>query len=212
MIDTFKRTESPRRLKPVNIYYHFYSASRLGALKALREVYDWSVAQPLHDMTAAEFAKLTRDSRATRIFQTGQRAWCIRNEGALRTFRLPKALGVPDMTKSKGVTGYKEEGDSIYVHTSGQRMSDIVLADRPADHPRLTSSSVEISFGKLSPSAVAFELAGFRPAKVEMGGMGKAARWQISHQGGMGEVAADPDGSLSLELPPTASVTLTRIN
>ena len=86
VIDTFKRTESPRRLKPVNIYYHFYSASRIGALRALREVYDWSVAQPLHDMTASEFAKLTRDSRATRILQTDERSWCVVNDGKLRTF------------------------------------------------------------------------------------------------------------------------------
>lgn len=212
VIDTFQRTGSPRRLKPVNIYYHFYSASRLGALKALREVYDWSMAQPLHDMTAAQFARLTRDSRATRVFQTGERSWCVVNDGALRTLRLPRKLGLPDITQSDGVTGYKVEGDWIYVHTSGQRMSDIVLADRAADHPRLTSSTVEIGFEKLAPSAVAFELSGFRPAKVEMGGMGAGARWQVSHEGGMRAQVADAAGALSLELPARASVKLIRIN
>ena len=202
VIDTFERTESPRRLKPVNIYYHFYSASRLGALRALREVYDWSMAQPLHDMTAAGFAKVTRDSRATRIMQTGERSWCLLNGGALRTFRVPRSLGVPDIEKCDGVTGYKVEGDLLYIHTSGQPITELALTDRPSDHPLLTSSTAEIEFAKLTPSAVAFELSGFRPAKVELAGMGDAQRWRYSHEGGMGDVTADAEGRISLDLPP----------
>ncbi|MGI9241075.1 MAG: endo alpha-1,4 polygalactosaminidase, partial [Verrucomicrobiales bacterium] len=212
VIDTFQRTESPRRLKPVNIYYHFYSASRLGALKALREVYDWAVAQPLHDMTAAEFARVTRDSRATRIFETGDRRWRVVNEGALRTFRMPSSLGFADITKSAGVTGFKVEGDWVYVHTSGARAVEIVLSDEPAEHPRMTSSTAEIGFDKLTQDVLAFDLHGFRPAQVEFGGMGASSRWQLNHQGAMAEVTADPGGKLSLELPAEGSVNLTRIH
>ena len=71
VIDTFERTDAPRRLKPVNIYYHFYSASRLGALRSLQKVYKWCVDQDLHAMTASEFAKLTRDSYRTQLFPLG---------------------------------------------------------------------------------------------------------------------------------------------
>ena len=202
VIDTFERTESPRRLKPVNIYYHFYSASRIGALKALREVYDWSVAQPLHDMTAAEFAKLTRDSRETRIFQTGERSWCVANSGALRTYRMPASLGAVDMLRSEGVTGYKVEGDQMYVHTSGQSRSEIVLADAPVAHPRLTSSTSEIAFQKLAADAVAFKLDGFREGEVVLAGLGAGSKWQVSHESSMEQRAADASGNLSLKLPP----------
>jgi len=211
VIDTFERTETPRRYKPVNIYYHFYSASRLGALRALREVYDWAVASPLHDMTAAEFAKVTRDSRATRIFQTGDRSWCVFNGGALRTFRIPKELGTPDMTKCRNVTGFNEEREWLYIHTNGERGAEIVLADSPKPSPHLASSSSEISVTELGAESVAFDLDGFRTTKVVMGGMSKSSRWQVSHSGGMAEATADAAGKVSLELPAKSSVKLTRI-
>ena len=108
------------------------------------------------------------------------------------------------------MTGYKIEGDQVYVHTAGDRISDIVLANSPPMHPRLTSSSVEIEFKELNPKSVEFELDGYRPAKVELGGMGKGGRWQISFDGGMDELVADEAGSLSLELPAKASVSLSR--
>ena len=34
VIDTFRMTGEPRRLKPINLYYHTYSASKVAALKA----------------------------------------------------------------------------------------------------------------------------------------------------------------------------------
>jgi hypothetical protein len=38
-------TEKPYRIKPINIYYHFYSGSKLAAFNALKEVYDWAIKQ-----------------------------------------------------------------------------------------------------------------------------------------------------------------------
>ena len=39
VIETFERTESPRRLAPVNIYYHWYSGEYKASMQALVEVY-----------------------------------------------------------------------------------------------------------------------------------------------------------------------------
>ena len=46
-IQTFANTDSPRRILPVNVYYHFYSGERQAALEALRIVYNW-VHERLH--------------------------------------------------------------------------------------------------------------------------------------------------------------------
>ena len=54
-------------------------------------------------------------------------------------------------------------------------------------------------------------LRGYRPAKLEFGGMGGASRWQLTHENGMAEVTADEAGNLTLELPAEARVTLSRI-
>ena len=42
VIDYFRFTDSPRRLKPIGIYYHFYSGTKTAAIKALHDVYAWA--------------------------------------------------------------------------------------------------------------------------------------------------------------------------
>ena len=45
VLQTFALTDKPRRLKPVDIYYHFYSGEKRASLKALKRVFDWAVKQ-----------------------------------------------------------------------------------------------------------------------------------------------------------------------
>ncbi len=45
VVDYFRFTDSPRRLKPIGIYYHFYSGTKAAAIKALHEVYGWALQQ-----------------------------------------------------------------------------------------------------------------------------------------------------------------------
>jgi hypothetical protein len=41
VIETFEMTDTPRRLKPVNIYYHTYIASKRASIASLHKVYGW---------------------------------------------------------------------------------------------------------------------------------------------------------------------------
>ena len=53
--ESFEMTESPRRLKPVDIYYHTYSASKPAGVKALHRVFAWTQTQLLHPVFASEY-------------------------------------------------------------------------------------------------------------------------------------------------------------
>ena len=117
VIETFELTESPRRLKPVNVYYHFYSAERSDSLLALEQIYDWCKSQELHLMTASQYATMVRDSFHTDIFEIEDRKWKISNRGHHQTFRLPVSAGFPDLTDSEGVIGFREFQDSWYIFT-----------------------------------------------------------------------------------------------
>jgi hypothetical protein len=94
--ETFELTEQPRRLKPVNLYYHFYSGSQLGSLKALTDVLDWSLTQPLHAMTARDFAEMVADSCNVQFLQMGSQSWKIITGGKQRSFRLAANSAVPN--------------------------------------------------------------------------------------------------------------------
>src|SRR5204862_449411 len=60
-IETFELTERPYRLKPINIYYHAYSASKRASLSALDKVYQWALSQPVMNLYASEYVQKVLD-------------------------------------------------------------------------------------------------------------------------------------------------------
>jgi len=118
-METFEMTDSPRRIKPVGIYYHTYSASKPAALKALKKVYDWALAQPLHPVRTSEFIAKVQDFYDYAMARDGA-GWRLRSSnGALRTVRLPQSLGLAQPAVSQGVAGWRQGGEGSYVHLSG---------------------------------------------------------------------------------------------
>src|SRR5439155_995443 len=85
-VETFKSTESPRRVSPVNVYYHFYSGERVASLAALRVVYDWARRQPVAPVFTSEYLAMVEGFRTARVARAGAgyRVW---DHGALRTIR-----------------------------------------------------------------------------------------------------------------------------
>lgn len=112
-VDTFELTEEPRRLKPINIYYHFYSGSKLASLKALEDVYDWAIKQKTSKLYASQYIKKGRGFYRTAIAKV-EGGYEVRNSGYLRTLRFDKKIEV-DMEQSKGVAGFKQEKNHTYI-------------------------------------------------------------------------------------------------
>jgi hypothetical protein len=103
-IETFELEGAPRRLSPVSIYYHFYSAAKGAALSALKEVYDWALGQELTPLFLSSYAeKVLAFQELTIARRVDDGAWEFAGLGALRTVRLPE--GFPDLDRSSGVAG-----------------------------------------------------------------------------------------------------------
>jgi len=215
VVDTFERTETPRRIKPVNVYYHFYSATSLSALRALEKIYRWCEEQPLHPVTALQFAQMTKDAYRTRVYELGVRHWLLANEGHLRSYRLPASAGRPIMDQCQGVTGWTEHAGSIYIHTNGQPRVELKLGDArpeppaPAEaHLFLASSTAEIEFQQLAAWKAQFHTRSLRAVTVEFGGLPAGATCAVTINQVASQVSADAKGRLTLSLPPDAVVTL----
>ena len=204
--DGFERMERPRRLKPVNIYFHFYSGDNNASLNALTRLFEWAVRQELHAITASHYASLVRDARATRIFRQSDTRWTLVNSGALRTFRLPKSASVPDLAASRGVTGWRVAGDALYVHTDGSPRVELVLSDRPSAHLHLEASTAEIQFTQLAPRQTAFTVRDVRPSQVTLAGLPARATASVTINGKEFAGPTDANGGLRLELPSEAKV------
>ena len=207
VVETFDATESPRRLKPVNIYYHFYSALTLGALRAVEKVHDWALERPLHSLTASEYARLIKDSYETRIYRQGPRQWVMVNHGHQRTFRLDASEGIPDLTSCQHVTGWRKIGNYLYVHTDGSPVTQLTLADSPPPQLHLESCQGEITWKERAPARMSLTVTDLRPNHtLTFAGSAPGQRWRTTINSSAGEIQADGDGRVSLELHGNAEV------
>jgi len=106
VIETFKLTGEPVRYKPINIYYHTYSASKPASLAALHKVYRWALAQTTTPLYASQYIRKVLDFEATTLARDLASGELIVRTGAdLRTLRLPTNAPAPSLTRSSGVAG-----------------------------------------------------------------------------------------------------------
>ncbi|MFX9597062.1 hypothetical protein ABTO83_19905, partial [Acinetobacter baumannii] len=84
-------------LKPVNLYFHTYSASKPASLAVLHKVYRHALAQPVHPVYPSEYVRIAMNFNDVVLARTldGGR-YLVRNATHLRTLRLPRGLGLPD--------------------------------------------------------------------------------------------------------------------
>ncbi len=118
VIETFEMTDSPRRIKAVDIYYHTYSASKRAGLNALHKVYRWALSQPLHPVFTSEYIRKVQDFYGYTIARDRQ-GWRVRGTGELRTLRLPPQWGAPALADSQNVAGYRAGVEGTYLHLTG---------------------------------------------------------------------------------------------
>jgi hypothetical protein len=166
-IETFELTETPYRLKPIDIYYHAYSASKRASLNALDRVYQWALKQPVMNVYASEYAQKVLDFNRI-VVARGAEGWIVRGDGALRQLRIPSSLGVPNVAASRGIAGYQMRGNDIYVHAAG---ADAVLqlAPQVPAQPYLVEANGRIANWQQERSTMQFGLQAHVPLRFSLG-------------------------------------------
>jgi hypothetical protein len=114
--ETLERTESPRRVRAANVYYHMYSGERLAALRALVMNLKWAREQELAPIETSLYAAIAEGFYTTMLMPAGERRWRVINRGALNTLRFDAAGDlVVDWARSNGVIGARHYQGSLYV-------------------------------------------------------------------------------------------------
>ncbi|MDA8561941.1 endo alpha-1,4 polygalactosaminidase [Gammaproteobacteria bacterium] len=140
VIETFKLTDTPKRLKPIGIYYHFYSVSKIASLKALIKVYDWALKQKNNIIYPSEYIKKVLDFNETSISKDNH-AWVIKNKNNIHEFRAPKRFGFPDLVKSENLIGYNIHNDAYYLHLGNKFESRIFFSNKESKIPYIVDSN-----------------------------------------------------------------------
>ncbi len=157
VIQTFNLTENPRRIKPVNIYYHFYSASKVASLDALHKVYQWTQKQKLLPLFTSEYIKIVKDFYNTAI-EKDENGFIVKNLGYLRTLRVPKNIGFPSIKNSKGVVGFSEKNDIRYIHLDGSGKYFLRFSKKEEAFPYLIESNGVLKSFKKDEKKVIYKL------------------------------------------------------
>src|SRR5690606_30682596 len=76
VLETFAMTDQPIRFKALNIYYHFYSATKKASLKALDEIFTSVLKQPVFPIYSTEYIRRVHQWRRVAIAREGDR-WLV---------------------------------------------------------------------------------------------------------------------------------------
>src|SRR5205807_630657 len=113
---TIKQTENPRRLKPIDVYYHMYAGERPAQLAAVRHHLDAARQAALAPIAASHYAAIADGFFSTEITRASNLSWRIRNRGELQTVRFDDASALSvDFARSAGVIGQARKGASLYI-------------------------------------------------------------------------------------------------
>jgi polysaccharide biosynthesis protein PelA len=129
--ETIRRTESPRRLKPINVYYHMYAGERPAQLAAVRHHLDAArQSTSIIPIAASHYAAIADGYFSTEITTLGDKSWLVQHRGALQTLRFDDAAGLAvDFSRSVGVIGQRRHGASLYVALD-EATDDVIIALR----------------------------------------------------------------------------------
>lgn len=163
VLETQDVTDKPLRLKPINIYYHFYSASKYESLLALKKVYNETLKKEVIPKFASEYIKAAIDFYNSEIFNY-KNEWIIISKGNIKTIRTKDLL--PEINNS--VCGYRKINSENYIHLCSNPPYKIKIKDSQPDEPFLESSNAEIEKFQKTENAYKIILKGYIPIKYNI--------------------------------------------
>mgnify|MGYP000173500792 CR=1 FL=1 len=143
VIETFEMTDRPRRLKPINIYYHFYAGTKAASIRSLEEVYAWSTDQPIQPTTVSAYSARINAFRRAGLARTLDGRWQLSSLGAIRSLRILGPGHRVDRGSSPAVQGVHALHDGLYLDTDGSDRVSLRIEARPS----LDMATVEGSGG-----------------------------------------------------------------
>lgn len=146
-IQTFKLTNSPRRLKPIAIYYHMYACSKEASLKSLLSVFDWAMKQNIFPIFASEYIKKVKEYYAVSMAKEGKE-FLVDGMRNLKTLRLERGDAHINLEKSSTVAGVKHFEDHTYLSLDQHRKHFVTLDDSYEMSNYLLDANADLKYHK----------------------------------------------------------------
>jgi hypothetical protein len=193
IVDTFRNTERPRPLTPVDVYYHFYIAERQIAFRTLTTVFDWCLRQNYSKLFVSEYLQIMNDLVDARLEEDGD--WYrVLNQGKLPSIRFDGEPRQVDLSSAKGVLGFRHRWGSLYVFLDGGKEHRFRLTTGEQTGLRLLEASrpLEMLSRNEEGELLAFRSSGPGWAEFRFGGLDPGTYVSVRRVGGPATAHRDP--------------------
>jgi hypothetical protein len=197
---TFENTGTPRRVQPINIYYHYYSGERHASLEAVKQAYDYVRGQSVVAIVASHFPPIVSDYFATRMSAVPG-GYRIQNQGKLRTIRFDHEKRNVDLSRSKGVVGFKHDQGSLYVALDANPDRTIILTTAAATQPYIIDATFDVRVFFRQNGGVRLEKSGWMTSHMRLGGMRPNVVYRIQAGAAPQTVRSTAKGELAINFP-----------
>jgi len=145
VVQTFKLTNSPRRFKPIDIYYHIYSGSKMASIRALKYVFDWAIKQDTMPIYTSEYIPKVMDFYTASMAQDNNN-WLVEGMIDLKTIRIEKEDASVDFKRSITTLGIKHFENHTYISLDNSKKHYLTTnkEDSYKDRSYLISSNAKI--------------------------------------------------------------------
>jgi len=186
IITTMQRTGSPRRIAPIDIYYHFYSAEHKSSLKAIQDVYNWVLNQDIAPIFTSDYLKMVKGYLKAKVYQDGPQHYVIRDYGDCLTVRFDTADRLPDLTRSVNVLGYTRFQGKLYVSLVPEQPEALVVMSGAAykselkdSRPYIKHATGWVNLFDLNKKHIKIEYSGFGKGWIEIAGLPKGTSVKV---------------------------------
>ena len=175
ILETFANTESPRRVDPINVYFHFYIAQKEASIHSLEHVLDWVTHQKIAPLFSSEFVRVEEgyiNTRILRIRDGNRTGWRFSRYGRDTTIRFDHASGLyPDFRRSRGIVGYRHMQGSLYLFLALRPSATLFLTHKKPSVPFLHSATGYLLFSRDPHGKISFTYKGWEPGNhLELSG------------------------------------------
>lgn len=170
VIEILQLTETPRRLKPLSLSFHFGMGVKVGSMKAIERVYAWAQEQGTLPLWTRELARRVEDFDQVVLARRRDGGWELQGLEDLRTVRLSPAMGWPDLARSEGVVAVRDLPQGRYVGFDGRRRVTLQLTHTPPATPYLVWANARLARWEPRGGEIALRLTGHVPVRLAVAG------------------------------------------
>jgi polysaccharide biosynthesis protein PelA len=193
VLETFDLTDHPRRFKPIDLYYHMYSGTKVASLHALDQIFTAVLKQPVLPVQVTDYIEKVLDWRSFAVARTvgagAGESWLVRGDGKVRELHWA-GTNAPRLDTGSGVTGYSAGPDGTYIHIA-DGSARFSWSTGTATLPYIAEANGFVRDFRRTAHGLAFDFGGYYQPFVKLANAG-ACRVKVAGQ----PVATRRDGTL----------------